>query len=80
MTPTPSCWPGMRRPSVTTRSPAASMARSTGWRLGSWRREPGWTPLKVRLARLTWRLYWWGLWLTMEVLVGFGLVAWWRAP
>jgi hypothetical protein len=35
---------------------------------------------EVRLARLDRRIFWWGLVLTLEVLVGFGLVAWWRAP
>jgi hypothetical protein len=31
--------------------------------------------------RLTTRqLGWWGLWVTLEVLVGFGLVVWRRAP
>jgi hypothetical protein len=36
--------------------------------------------IDARLDRLTRRLSWWGVWLTLEVLVGFGLVGWWRAP
>jgi len=33
--------------------------------------------LDARFDRLTRQLYWWSVWLTLEVLVGFGLVAWW---
>jgi hypothetical protein len=35
--------------------------------------------IDAMLDRLTRRLYWRGVWLTVEVLVGFGLVACWRA-
>jgi hypothetical protein len=35
--------------------------------------------MEARLDRLTRRQYWWGLWSTLEVLVGLGLMAWWQA-